>query len=162
MKKVLLIILLFSGSVFPQSALDKLTQYIEEDSDRFIQFAKESYGTSDLSNLGAIVAEQGYLLEAISLFKEVVFRNPLRDKAYNNLGNCYYDLGSKEEALQYYLKAIEVNPKNEQSLQSIGQIYYEKQELELAFKYFKKSAQAGNVVVQDWLNEMNYDWKLNF
>ena len=107
--------------------IDKLTQYIEEDSDGFVRFAKVSHDTSDLLNLGAIIAEKGYLLEAISLFKEVVFRDPLRDKAYNNLGNCYYDLGSKEEALQYYLKAIEVNSNNKQSLQSIGQIYYEKE-----------------------------------
>tara|TARA_B100000427_G_C15498708_1_gene591039 strand:+ start:478 stop:966 length:489 start_codon:yes stop_codon:yes gene_type:complete len=162
MKKVLLIILLFSGSIFPQSALDKLTQYIEDDPDGFIRFTKVSHDTNDLLNLGAIIAEKGYLLESISLFKEVISRDPLRDKAYNNLGNCYYDLGSKEEALQYYLKAIEVNSKNEQSLQSIGQIYYEKEELELAFKYFKKSAQAGNVVIQDWLNEMGYDWKPSF
>tara|TARA_B100000401_G_scaffold71578_1_gene43759 strand:+ start:135 stop:578 length:444 start_codon:yes stop_codon:yes gene_type:complete len=144
--KVILVVLLLSGFIFPQSDLDKLTRDVKND-----------YSINDLSNFGVLLAQKGYLLEAISIFKEVVSRDQLRDKAYNNLGNCYYDIGSKEEALEYYLKAIEINPNNEQSLQSIGQCYYEKGELQLALKYFKKSAQLGNTIIQDWLKSKGHD-----
>ena len=143
--KVILIVLL-SVFIFPLSDLDKL-----------IKDVKKDYSINDLSNFGVLLAQRGYFLEAISIFKEVVSRDPSRDKAYNNIGNCYYDLESKEEALRYYLKAIEINPKNEQSLQSIGQCYYEKGELELALKYFKKSAQMGNTIIQNWLKNNGYD-----
>jgi len=144
--KVIFVVLLLSGFIFPQSDLDKL-----------IKDVKKDYSINDLSNFGVLLAQRGYFSEAISMFKEVISQNQTRDKAYNNIGNCYYDLGSKEEALRFYLKAIAINPKNEQSLQSIGQCYYEKDELELALKYFKKSAQLGNTIIQNWLKNNGYD-----
>ena len=144
--KVILVVLLLSGFIFPQSDLDKLTRDVKND-----------YSINDLSNFGVLLAQRGYFLEAISIFREVVYLDQSRDKAYNNIGNCYYDLGYKEEALRYYLKAIEINPENEQSLQSIGQCYYEKDELELALKFFKKSAQLGNTIIQNWLKNNGYD-----
>jgi len=144
--KVLLVVFIISGFILPQSDLDKL-----------IRDVKNDYSINDLSNFGVLLAQKGYFLEAISIFKEVVSRDLSKDKAYNNIGNCYYELGYKEEALRYYLKAIEINPENEQSLQSTGQCYYEKGELELALKYFKKSAQLGNTIIQNWLKNNGYD-----
>ena len=144
--KVLLVVFIISGFILPQSDLDKL-----------IKDVKKDYSINDLSNFGILLAQRGYYLEAISIFKEVISRDQSRDKVYNNIGNCYYDLESKEEALRYYLKAIEINPENEQSLQSIGQCYYEKGELELALKYFKKSAQLGNTIIRNWLKNNGYD-----
>ena len=147
MKKILILILLFFGFIFTQPNLDKV-----------IQYAKDSVDTNGLSNFGVILAKDGYLIEAISVFKEVTLRDSLRDKAYNNIGNCYFEINYKDQALEYYLKAIEINPKNEQSLQSIGQYYYDKDELELALKYWKKSAQLGNLIVQNWLTDNGYTW----
>ncbi len=130
----------------------------QPDLDKVIQYAKDSLNINELSNFGVIIAQDGYFVEAISIFKEVTFRDSLRDKAYNNIGNCYSELNYQDQALEYYLKAIEINPENEQTLQSIGQYYYEKDELELALKYFKQSAQLGNPIVQNWLTNNGYIW----
>ena len=89
---------------------------------------------------------------------EVIFRDPLKDKAYNNIANCYYELGDQDKAVQYLLQAISINPNNEQSLQTLGDYYYNRNEMDIALKYLRKSAQLGNVVVQEWLDSENIDW----
>tara|TARA_B100000945_G_C20298410_1_gene556777 strand:+ start:102 stop:539 length:438 start_codon:yes stop_codon:yes gene_type:complete len=145
MKKILSFI--FFCCVFTQPDLDKV-----------IQYAKDSLNTDELSNFGVMIAQDGYCVEAISIFKEVTLRDSLRDKAYNNIGNCYYDLKYPDVALEYYLKAIEINPDNEQSLQSIGSYYYNINELDIALKYWKQSAILGNTIIQDWLSNHGYKW----
>ena len=118
----------------------------------------DDIGIDDLLNLGASLASAGHLIESLSIFSEVIFRDPLKDKAYNNIANCYYDLGEQDKAVQYLHQAISINPNNEQSLQTLGDYYYNRNEMDIALKYLRKSAQLGNVVVQEWLDSEDIDW----
>ena len=136
--------------------------YLSGKSERFLVICDvieaDDIGVDELLNLGSQLAIDGHLIESIPIFSEVIFRDPLKDKAYNNIANCYYELGDQDKAVQYLLQAISINPNNEQSLQTLGDYYYNRNEMEIALKYLRKSAQLGNVVVQEWLDSENIDW----
>ena len=135
-------------------------QYLKEKG--YIHFeicskVEEAKDITELLNFGTFLASEGFVIEAIPVLKEVIYRDPSRDKAHNNIANCYYDLGEKEQALTYLLKTIEINPENEQALQTLSDYYYNI-DLELSLKYARKSAQLGNKSIQQWLEKNGYEW----
>jgi len=133
---------------------------IDKSPDTFVmcEQIKQTQNVSELLNIGTIYASGGRYLEAIAILHEVIYRDPLKDKAYNNIALCYYNLGDKEKALKYHLKTIEVNPNNVQALRSLGDSYYELGNLDLSLKYIKKAAQLGNEPSQKWLKNNGYNW----
>lgn len=124
----------------------------------YIDTSSIDYYLDELTNIGVMVATKGYIIESIPLFKEVIERDPSRDRAYNNLGLCYFDLDDKEKALEYLHRAIELNPDNDQALQTLWYHYYTI-DLELSIEYARRAAQNGNKPMQEWLDSRGTAWQ---
>ena len=62
------------------------------------------------SKLGAALARQGRLDEAIEAIRGALERNPAYAPAFSNLGNAYRELGRLDDAVAAYRRAIELDP----------------------------------------------------
>jgi tetratricopeptide (TPR) repeat protein len=59
---------------------------------------------------GATYARNLVWKDEMSLWQDVVNKNPNNGMALNNLGNCYYLKGDIIKAREYYLKSIQSDP----------------------------------------------------
>ena len=135
---------------------------IEDNCDMWNDFANPDINDEDMEYLNTLAVilfqEADNPPAAISVAKEVVFRDPSRDNTYNNLGLFYYNTGRKEESVQYFNKAIDINPENISALITLSDYYYNINNLELSLKHARKAAQLGDKNSQDWLKEKGYEW----
>jgi protein O-mannosyl-transferase len=63
-----------------------------------------------LSNLGAVLSEEGKLDEAIALFRHALVVNPKVADVYYNLANVLHQKGSTNEAIATYREALKLAP----------------------------------------------------
>ena len=78
-----------------------------------------SVTSEELRELEAMHAEAqrsiaaGQIREAVSLYWEIILREPDDDAAYTNLGNLYLVLGDSDRAKDAFQNALHINPENE-------------------------------------------------
>lgn len=75
--------------------------------------------SGELRELEAMHAEAqrriaaGQIREAVSLYWEIILREPDDDAAYTNLGNLYLVLGDNDRAKDAFRNALDINSENE-------------------------------------------------
>jgi len=102
---------------------------------------------------------QDYRDEA-TMWQDVMTKQPLNYRAFNNYATFLKKQGRLEEALQYYQKALEINPKYFYPYLSIGTIFNQIGRQEEAATYFNqllkfqfKSAKT-NFEIGNWLSDI--------
>lgn len=73
-----------------------------------------------LTNLGAVVYEQGRVEESIKLHRKAIAIDPNAGIAFNNLGVSLNALYRYPEAVEAYAKAVALDPENERTLSNYG------------------------------------------
>jgi Flp pilus assembly protein TadD len=71
-------------------------------------------------SLGAILARQGNLAEALPHFTAAVASDPSQAEALSNLGAAMLQLGKTDEALVHLRKAVERNPRQADAQANLG------------------------------------------
>lgn len=85
--------------------------------------------------------QAGNLLQAESLFKEILAVHPNDVTALNFLGMIYYQLKNYDSAIQFMIKLISINPNNAQAYYVLGHSTQEKGRLDEAVTYYQKTLQ---------------------
>lgn len=78
----------------------------------------------ELCNLiGAALAEQGKVQEALPYFQEVLNKNSMNATAYYNLANTYRALGRVDDAVKHYTLALNLKPDYHGANNNLGTLY---------------------------------------
>lgn len=72
---------------------------------------------------GRLALAKGDINKAIETFKEVINRNPLFVRAYNEIGEIYENIGEVESAIRYYELAHQISPANVDRLLTLAKLY---------------------------------------
>ena len=111
-----------------------------EAKNKVVQLLKKYPNDPVLYNLlGAILAEQNNLDEAIVNYKKSIQIKPDYASAYNNLGTTLQKLQKFDEALNYYQQAIKFVPSFAQAHNNLGALYKELNKLDEAMLHCKKA-----------------------
>ena len=118
-------------------------------SSKFIEAKKEIHkqiikypNSSILHNiLGAILAAQNQLDEAVENYKRAIKINPNYAQAYNNLGIALHKLNKINEAIDCYKKALGIKKDFAEALNNMGNATCELNKPEDALRYFKEAIQ---------------------
>lgn len=81
------------------------------------------YPEKGLFERATLAKQAGQYVEAIGLFRRVLYLNPSYANAYNNLGNCFRAAGQLDSALEYHLIANGLRPYNAPTLYNLGLTY---------------------------------------
>ncbi len=72
--------------------------------------AKRPRNARAFNNLGAVLAKEGRIGEALPLFRSALEIDPLYPEAHNNLGGAEYNLGRMAEAITDFSEAVRLRP----------------------------------------------------
>jgi tetratricopeptide (TPR) repeat protein len=90
--------------------------------------------------LGVLTWRQsGMYVNAETLWRTTIARNPGCSMAYNNLGLLLQQRGQVDEAFGYFRKAVEIPPDNEEALDNLGLALFRKGQADEAIGYFRKA-----------------------
>ncbi|MBF0358895.1 MAG: tetratricopeptide repeat protein [Magnetococcales bacterium] len=92
-----------------------------------------------LSNMGAILRNQGELAEAVVSYQKAITIKPDFADAYSNLGNTLKDQGKLDEAVASIQKAIAINPGSAEFYYNLGTALQEQDKQEEAVANFQKA-----------------------
>src|SRR5499427_4144859 len=93
------------------------------------------------NNLGALLARQGKLTEAIEQYELALQVKPNFNEAYNNLGNTLVDQGKVLEAIQCYKRALELNPSYAEAYYNLGNVLAHQGKLSEAIQNYERAVQ---------------------
>jgi tetratricopeptide (TPR) repeat protein len=93
------------------------------------------------NNLGALLAHQGKLTEAIEQYEQALQIKPDFIEAYNNLGNTLADQGKVPEATQSYKRALELNPSYAEAYYNLGNVLAHQGKLSEAIQHYELAVQ---------------------
>src|SRR5215469_2137324 len=93
------------------------------------------------NNLGALLARQGKLTEAIEQYERALRVKPDFTEAHNNLGNTLADQGKVPEAIQCYKRALELNPSYAEAYYNLGNVLAHQGKLSEAIQLYERAVQ---------------------
>ncbi len=116
-------------------------------SNKFIEANKEvekkivNYPDSSILHniLGAILAQQNHLEQAIASYKKALSIDPNYPQAYNNLGTAFQKLNKNEEAIFNYKKAISIKNNFAEAYNNLGGVIYETNRIKDSLDYYEKA-----------------------
>ena len=94
------------------------------------------------NNLGAALAREGRLNEAIAHCSEALRIRPSYADAHNNLGAALARQGRLEEAIAYFYKAIQINPRLAPAHKGMGIALTRKGRLEEAIQHYSEALES--------------------
>ena len=91
------------------------------------------------NNLGALLARQGKLTEAIEQYERALQVKPDFTEVYNNLGNTLAEQGKLPEAVQCYKRAIELKPSYAEAYYNLGNVLAHQGKLLEAIQHYERA-----------------------
>jgi len=91
------------------------------------------------NNLGALLARQGKLTEAIEQYEQALRVKPDFTEAYNNLGNTLAEQGKMPDAIQCYKRALELNPSYAEAYFNLGNVLAHQGKLSEAIQHYERA-----------------------
>ncbi len=88
---------------------------------------------------GILLTEQGRYLDAVTVFGEVIKRDPAFAEGWNKRATVYYLMGEYDRSLADCEEVIRRNPIHFGALSGFGLIYLQKGDLERAAEYFERA-----------------------
>jgi predicted negative regulator of RcsB-dependent stress response len=92
----------------------------------------------DLLIKGNAAFEQGQFDEALTLYTEILAKQPDAYPIYRNIGNCHFAKENYDQAEANYLKVLEKNPKDAESIIAIGNCYSNRGDSAKALEWYGK------------------------
>lgn len=89
--------------------------------------------------LGATYARNNIWKDEITLWEDVIRKNPNTERAYRNLGIAYRHRGMFDKAIGLDKKALEIDPGNAEAHNNLGFAYYSKGLLDEAIEQYKEA-----------------------
>jgi len=115
-----------------------------------ISKAKDTHtSASEIYEIASIMATNGLIEDAISVYNSLIERDPLDVQAWLLLGDLYESTGRKDEALETYREALEKNSDNLLIILSIGNSCLMENDWDCAIKHFEKAYSAGSEKAED-------------
>ncbi|MFC1537926.1 tetratricopeptide repeat protein, partial [Candidatus Latescibacterota bacterium] len=115
-----------------------------------LERARDDHSTADeIYNIASVLAYNRLTEEAISLYKNLLERDPLNSQAWLLLGNMYENIDRGKEAIEIYNKALEVNPNNIYFMIKIGNQCLVANNWNCALLYFEKAYNYGREKVEE-------------
>ncbi len=71
--------------------------------------ANSEFGTA-YNNLGASLARQGNIEDALENYQIAINKNPNNSTAFLNTGVAYYKLGNFRKSIKYFDESLKLNP----------------------------------------------------
>ena len=102
--------------------------------------------------LGAVLADQNKLKEAIKNYNKSISIDPSYAQAYNNLGVCLYKSGKINESISFYNKAIEIQPNDANSYNNLGASLKKLGEHQKSIKSYEKAIEINPAHVDAYNN----------
>ena len=106
---------------------------------RFTKVAAALFALIILGLASATYARNTLWKDKISLWEDVVSKNPNSPKAYNNLGIAYYEKGIYDKAIEMYKLAISLSPNNFFAHSNLGVAYAVTGRIDLAIENLIKA-----------------------
>ena len=106
---------------------------------RFTKVAAALFALIILGLASATYARNTLWKDKISLWEDVVSKNPNSPKAYNNLGIAYYEKGIYDKAIEMYKLAIYLSPNNFFAHSNLGVAYAVTGRIDLAIENLTKA-----------------------
>jgi len=91
------------------------------------------------NNLGASLASEGRIAEAIAHFTEAARLNPSDARSYFNLGLSMEKKNEPGEAIRYYRKALEVDPQHEAAHNNLGTALVKQGKLQEGIAHYREA-----------------------
>ncbi|MCG6981508.1 MAG: tetratricopeptide repeat protein [Deltaproteobacteria bacterium] len=91
------------------------------------------------NNLGAVLADEGRLEEALSHYLKALQLNSTHPEIHNNLGNALAKLGKFRQAETHYLQALQTNPDYVKAHSNLGNLLATQGRLDEAMKHFSEA-----------------------
>ncbi|MFC1540854.1 tetratricopeptide repeat protein [Candidatus Latescibacterota bacterium] len=115
-----------------------------------LERARDDHSTADeIYSIASVLAYNRLTEEAISLYKNLIERDPLDSQAWLLLGNMYENIDRGKEAIDIYNKALEVNPDNIYFMIKIGNQCLVANNWNCALLYFEKAYNYGREKVEE-------------
>lgn len=109
-------------------------------------------GNSFLRNCAIRFAKKGEYHEAISLFNQLINRNPDNAIDYNNRGLIYFQCGEKQKAVSDYNTAIALNPKLASAYNNRANYYAACGKLVEAIADYDEAIDLNPTYTRAWIN----------
>jgi tetratricopeptide (TPR) repeat protein len=91
------------------------------------------------NNLGAVLADEGRLEEALNHYSKALQLNASHPEIHNNLGNVLAKLGKFNEAEAHYLKALQIEPEYAKAHNNLGNLLATQGRLAEATNHFSEA-----------------------
>ncbi|MFC1650985.1 tetratricopeptide repeat protein [Candidatus Latescibacterota bacterium] len=112
--------------------------------------ARDDHSTdSEIFNIANVLAYNGLVEESISLYMNIIERNPQDSQAWLLLGNMYENTGRGAEAFELYNKALEANPDDIYLLVRVGNQCLMENNWNCSLLYFEKAYKSGREKVEE-------------
>ncbi len=111
--------------------------------------AKDTHtSASEIYEIASIMALNGLVEDAVSVYNSLIARDPLDVQAWLLLGDLYETVNRGDDALQTYLRALENNPDNLLIILSIGNFCLMENNWDCAIAHFEEAYDAGSEKVE--------------
>ena len=91
------------------------------------------------NNLGAVLADEGKIEEALSHYSKALQLNASHPEIHNNLGNVLAKMGKFHEAEAHYLKALQIEPEYAKAHNNLGNLLAAEGRLDEAINHYSES-----------------------
>jgi tetratricopeptide (TPR) repeat protein len=104
------------------------------------------------NNLGAVLADEGRLEEALSHYLKALQLNSTHPEIHNNLGNALAKLGKLRQAETHYLQALQTNPDYVKAHNNLGNLLATQGRLDEAMNHFSEALRLRPDYVEAHIN----------
>lgn len=112
----------------------------------------------DLISRASLYETNGYLKNAIRLYKRAIFIDKNFSEAWNGLAEAYRNNGEPQTAEKIYRQTVHVNPKNLVATANLGMLAVTKKDWTEAVDYFEKVKNLGQTTpkLTGWKEKFYY------
>jgi len=115
-----------------------LSRALEIDPDNLLAMRDMAVVISDSGKNVSGASSREYFMEAVSLYKKILHKNPNDSAAWGNMANVLTDLGDYKEALKCYDRAIKLKPDDWLFVMNKGMAYVDLRDKKGAKKFLTK------------------------
>jgi tetratricopeptide (TPR) repeat protein len=102
--------------------------------------------------LGVLYHDKYLLDKAVTVFQQVIEREPRNPEAWNNLGRVFHDQHRLPEAIQAYQRALKLAPRSGNAWNNLGNCFRENDQPKDALQSFKKATRFEPQNPKPWIN----------
>ena len=154
-QKILIMLFIIAGSLFPQSSMEWMNQMALYEAVRLYEEEKENMNLTNNRTMLYELEKEKYSFWDNALYTAWKAVDTIVDWAtatnWYKLGLSYYEKGQYEEAINSFKKAVELKPNNDMNWYRLGRSYYDNGQYKEAINSFKKAVELKPNDAYNWL-----------